>query len=337
MNILQVQSLPISDVIANIAKALKTNYTEDCGEYKVTIPEASGEGFIRGINFNQGLALVEYDCMFHETTEVHFTLDKVHPLKFIFCLKGTLNHSFQETAIKSTIRCFQNILVCSSSHNGHILTFEEKKRVKMNSLEVDRVRFAKKFSCNLGALDHTLRPLFEDIGAKQLFHYHGNYSLRTADIIYDMNQYQQTGFLRTIRLESKALEILVVQIEQYEDDQKMNSSQDILRQKDIEQIKKVVKQLKSSVSERTTLRELSKETGINGNKLQKGFKYLYGDTVNDFIKKYRLKTALELLRNSDKTISEISYAVGFANSSYLSKLFREKYGITPKEFRKGFE
>jgi AraC-like DNA-binding protein len=34
------------------------------------------------------------------------------------------------------------------------------------------------------------------------------------------------------------------------------------------------------------------------------------------------------------TVAEIAYSVGYANSSYFNKLFKEAYGCSPREFRK---
>lgn len=57
-------------------------------------------------------------------------------------------------------------------------------------------------------------------------------------------------------------------------------------------------------------------------------------TPNSLVNKIRLEKATELLCNPEMRISEICYSVGFASGSYFSKLFREEYGVTPKEYAK---
>ena len=50
--------------------------------------------------------------------------------------------------------------------------------------------------------------------------------------------------------------------------------------------------------------------------------------------KMAIENAKEMLESTDKTIGEISQDVGCFDSSHLSKKFRSKYGISPKEYRK---
>ena len=52
-----------------------------------------------------------------------------------------------------------------------------------------------------------------------------------------------------------------------------------------------------------------------------------------FIRDIRLELSKELLKDPSLTISEIAYKVGFSNPSYFSRMFKEKYFITPKEYK----
>ena len=46
--------------------------------------------------------------------------------------------------------------------------------------------------------------------------------------------------------------------------------------------------------------------------------------------------AKELLKDKTKIIKEITAAVGYNDQNYFSKLFKQKFGITPTEFRESF-
>lgn len=65
------------------------------------------------------------------------------------------------------------------------------------------------------------------------------------------------------------------------------------------------------------------------------FKKETGEGLNYFIRSYRLEKAKELLEQTNKKIVQICKEVGFSNSSYFCKSFREYYGVTPEKFRKG--
>lgn len=59
-----------------------------------------------------------------------------------------------------------------------------------------------------------------------------------------------------------------------------------------------------------------------------------GLSIKEFILDIRLKRAAKLLKESDKTIAEISYMTGFVNPKYFSVCFKRRLGKTPTEFKK---
>ncbi|MBU3024856.1 helix-turn-helix domain-containing protein [Zobellia galactanivorans] len=60
-------------------------------------------------------------------------------------------------------------------------------------------------------------------------------------------------------------------------------------------------------------------------------------SASQFIRQVRLKQAMELLKDSDLTVSEVSHQVGFGSTSYFIKCFREHYGHPPGETGKQVE
>ncbi len=58
-------------------------------------------------------------------------------------------------------------------------------------------------------------------------------------------------------------------------------------------------------------------------------------SASQFIRQVRLVKGLEMLKQTSLTVAEISYQVGFGNTSYFIKCFREHYGYSPGEVRKG--
>lgn len=76
------------------------------------------------------------------------------------------------------------------------------------------------------------------------------------------------------------------------------------------------------------------ETGVNRNKVNDILKAEMGYTFIGYLNKLRLTEASRLLvENTGATIAEIAYSVGYKNSSYFNKLFKEEYECTPKAFR----
>lgn len=80
--------------------------------------------------------------------------------------------------------------------------------------------------------------------------------------------------------------------------------------------------------------ELANEMNMSRSSLLRKIKKHTGLSASQFIRNLRLDKAKELLSDSDLTISEISFEVGFSNSSYFIKCYREYFGHPPGEARK---
>lgn len=59
-----------------------------------------------------------------------------------------------------------------------------------------------------------------------------------------------------------------------------------------------------------------------------------GFTVMSYVNQMRIKKAVELLRNTDKTVLEIALEVGYDSHEGFTKAFKKHYGVTPSDYRK---
>ena len=64
------------------------------------------------------------------------------------------------------------------------------------------------------------------------------------------------------------------------------------------------------------------------------FKQSEGTTSHAFVLERRLARARELLTRTDLSLSEVAFAVGFADQSHFTRRFRQMDGISPGQFRK---
>ena len=325
-----VKALPVREILESLSKKFKVPLNKDSGELTIQLPEHLGQGYIRGTSFDSGIGLIEFKVTFYKDVEIHFILNRTHPLKFIFCSEGRVNHAFEENKDIHTINTYQNVIVASSGNKGHILYFKANESVQVISLEIIRDQFNKRENYNYHDLNPALKELFEDEEAKNLFFYQGNYSIQEADIVESITTKNHTGFLRNILLEGKALEMLSKQIAQYNDDQGGEST--ILRRSDVEKVKRTVELIHQDLTKNYSVDHLAKEVGTNVNKLQEGFRYMFNLTVNKYIQQVKLEASREMLANSDYNISQIVNLIGLNNRSYFSKIFKEKYGVSPKFF-----
>ncbi len=83
-----------------------------------------------------------------------------------------------------------------------------------------------------------------------------------------------------------------------------------------------------------SVEQLANDLGISRVQLYRKIKAILNINVSDYIQSLRLEKAKMLLRESPLSISEIAYSVGFSSPSYFSLSFKNKFGKSPKMYRK---
>ncbi len=82
-----------------------------------------------------------------------------------------------------------------------------------------------------------------------------------------------------------------------------------------------------------TVKYLSERVNLSAGYLSDLLKKETGMTAQDHIHYYLIEEAKNILLNSDQSVSEIAYSLGFEYPQYFSKLFKQKTGKTPGEYR----
>ena len=85
--------------------------------------------------------------------------------------------------------------------------------------------------------------------------------------------------------------------------------------------------------EKITIEDIANEVGLSQSHFMKYFKQYTGQSFVNYLNDYRLSRAGGFLRTTGDTVTEIAGRCGFDNLSYFNRLFRRKYGMTPKEYR----
>ncbi|WP_418264158.1 substrate-binding domain-containing protein [Flavobacterium faecale] len=82
-----------------------------------------------------------------------------------------------------------------------------------------------------------------------------------------------------------------------------------------------------------TVEDLANDLSISRVQLYRKVKAILGISVSDHINNIRLDKAKDLIVSSNMNISEIAYAVGYSSPNYFSTIFKNKFGVSPKEFK----
>ncbi|WP_321995804.1 helix-turn-helix domain-containing protein [Draconibacterium orientale] len=101
----------------------------------------------------------------------------------------------------------------------------------------------------------------------------------------------------------------------------------------IEQVEAII--LENIANEQFGVSELADLMNMSRSSLLRKIKTHTQLSASQFIRQVRVTKGMEMLKQTSLTVAEISYEVGFGNTSYFIKCFREQYGYSPGEVRKG--
>jgi AraC-like DNA-binding protein len=107
------------------------------------------------------------------------------------------------------------------------------------------------------------------------------------------------------------------------------------KQDDVKKIRELAHKLKDNFQiSSPSLDEMAELVQMSPTKFKNIFKEVLDESPHQFILDIRLNHAKALLKNQDLTISQIAYKVGFNHPSALTRLFKNKLGISPNEISK---
>ena len=99
-------------------------------------------------------------------------------------------------------------------------------------------------------------------------------------------------------------------------------------------LKKIILYVREHFSENIDIASAAAAVEYSPSHFMRFFKQETGHSFIEYLNDYRISYAGYLLKESNDAIGEIASRCGFDNFSYFIRLFRRKYGVTPKEYRK---
>lgn len=115
------------------------------------------------------------------------------------------------------------------------------------------------------------------------------------------------------------------------EDQKQNQIR--LTLSDKEKLTVAKNYLVKHLDELVYIKQLAQIAGMNDNKLKRGFKQLFGNTISTYHEDLRLQKAMRLMIETDMPVEEIAYSVGYRNAAHFSDKFKRKFQFPPTYFR----
>lgn len=100
---------------------------------------------------------------------------------------------------------------------------------------------------------------------------------------------------------------------------------------------KVISYINEHYTENITLEQLCSVFHVGKNYLYKTLKNQTGQTINNYIISVRLNNAKKYLEQSDKSVTEISWLVGFYDYNYFIRTFKKHFQTTPLKYRNNYK
>lgn len=91
--------------------------------------------------------------------------------------------------------------------------------------------------------------------------------------------------------------------------------------------------IKEHHAKNITLTDIAKKLGYDYNYMSRYFKKVFNMTFSDFVNIYRLETAIKLLEETNKSITDIVYESGFQSIRTFNSFFKNKMGMSPTQYK----
>jgi AraC-like DNA-binding protein len=286
--------------------------------------EGLASGLVRAVTA-PGMALTEFCLKGNKPFELQDTAPK-ESAESVFILEGDVESSF--SYLKKPIRFNRynhNIQYSTSFAGNHVI---HSGNFHALTITYDLPYLNGLLQCNESG---SLQELTNNLCKRENFlatTHSVSWNKRIAEVIHSLRQCQFQGPTRYIFMESKMLELFVLQMEHLYVLQKANTK-DEWRKEDREKMLAVRDYIEQSYLEPLSLQELTRAFGLNEFKLKKGYKHFFNSTVFEHILQLRMQKANELLNERQMTVSDVAVFVGYNNASSFSYEFKKRFGYSP--------
>ncbi|TXE19952.1 helix-turn-helix transcriptional regulator [Psychroserpens burtonensis] len=334
MSQIDIITLNQKDTLRQIQDVLGGKLIETSNEFNLIFDNEHVKGTIKYIPFDWGVNLLDFDIEFSKDVILKIEASEFNPIRFIYTHNGDFKHRFGINNEEKLVEQFHSLIFTNKKGGFNYVHFPKNKKLEVNIIQIVRKKFLQKRTTNVSLLNDRLYDVFVDTDHDNRFSHYGALNLRMSDYIKKLKKIKSKGMVRILKIESIVYDMLSLHIEQHNKFLRGVQLPVSLSKTELKGIRKLEDKIIKNPSFSYSLEQLSIESALSQAKLQDGFRFLYNRTVTEYVRHIRLQAARELMRSADLNVSQVVYSIGFTSRSYFSKIFKEKYGITPNEYRK---
>lgn len=322
-------------VIISIAEHLKVDidYSSE-SVARVRLPEEVGKGWLKQSNYRGGISVVEVRVFLKKEINLNYIQGHLHPLKIILNRKGLVKHQFHNKQEPEYLKEQGSVAMASIAKQYHTIFLPKNQEISLLSIRINRKKFEKYIKEFSETMDKNISALLRDVNGINPYFFEAYYDYQTAQILKSYFTAEHESVIENLYSLGLIYQLISIQFDKITTDNRLTNDEKKNFRSYNEKIIEASRVIKANVSEFTTVIKLANQVNLNSKKLQQGFNQMYGMSVLEYVNNYRLSKVKSLLSETDLTISEICYQLGINSPSYMSKIFKEKFGISPKEYRK---
>ncbi|MFD1956071.1 AraC family transcriptional regulator [Paenibacillus thailandensis] len=100
-------------------------------------------------------------------------------------------------------------------------------------------------------------------------------------------------------------------------------------------VEKVKDFIEINYAQKITIEDIARFIGLNRSYLCSLFKQRMNTSIQDYLIRYRMNKACEMMANAELSIGDISRSVGYSDPLLFSKIFKKMKGVSPRQYRTG--
>ncbi|MHA7056399.1 BLUF domain-containing protein [Aquimarina sp. M1] len=329
------ESSPL-DMLRQFAIHFDANLEENLGAATLSLDNKHGEGTISLYELFPGLTAWVYNITFNSELVVDLKFSSDRPYYFGYHISGFQMQKFAHETAYQKIEQGQNFILISEP--GTSSEFKMSSDVKFESCYLILTPCLLEGSNSVARkkIEQNLKDIFLQITEERPYRYFGNIDAHAGTFAEIIIKNSRTDLVGRLLTEGAITNLLAAQIEAHDLDNQTDSFLPKLTKSELSRITELGDYIRDNIANKLTISVLCKYLGFSPKKLQAGVRFLYNYSVNEYISNIRMEVAKEHIYQTDKSISEICYTVGYSSRSYFSNLFYKRFGILPSKYKESF-
>jgi AraC-like DNA-binding protein len=320
------------DLFGNFSDLSEFQNMEDGFERNWKWPDWLGNGFMYMIKFRPGLILGIGNYQLREHLTISFKMKRL-PCILSFGLSGSVLSTLGYGRGKKNIVMFksgQSFISYLPEWQG-IAEYPARTPLRSVGIYIDPLLLNTFLDGQHDRIPAAMRDIVN--GNNKKYYHHSLTTTPAVNMaVQEILNCPYQGSLRRLYLEGKTLELIAHNLTQLVVNKNGHNRPFTLLPCDFECVRDARDVLIRNLENPPSLLELARQVGINKNKLNQGFRHVFGTSVFDYLRIRRLERSKELLKSKEKNVTEVAFEVGYAQQSNFTRAFKKHFGTNPTDY-----